>query len=313
MPCRGTLSNAKPVPAVRAVPRRGGGLPAYLRPQPETHWAAYEDGLRSWWMSRKPFSCGGRVPAHEDRRAGDRQQARDRRLLRSGVSPAGPRHHRLPRTARRSHRDRYRPVTPMSGVPTLRGRPCALGAADPLTPSCDGSFPVIDSDVIAYFDGNSLGRPPRAATAGRHPRSGPATSGGGRLIRGWGEGWMDLPERVGDRLASVALGAAPGQTVIRLIRPRSTLYKVVHAAAGLCPHRRDYIVIDRANFPTDRFVVEAVAAARGMRGGSAGGGSWRRRGRDRRGSVSAGRVRYGRRGAPVRGLPFRLLWPTWTM
>ncbi len=135
----------------------------------------------------------------------------------------------------------------------------ALDASDPLA-GLRREF-VIDDDVVAYFDGNSLGRTPRA-TAGRlHELV--EREWGGRLIRGWDERWMGLPERVGDRLSSVALGAAAGQTVIA-DSTTVNLYKVVHAAAGLRPHRRD-ILIDKANFPTDRFVVEAVAATRGMR------------------------------------------------
>ena len=37
---------------------------------------------------------------------------------------------------------------------------------------------------------------------------------GGRLIRGWDERWMDLPTTLGDDLARITLGAAPGQTTI---------------------------------------------------------------------------------------------------
>ena len=37
---------------------------------------------------------------------------------------------------------------------------------------------------------------------------------GGRLIRAWDEGWLELPIEVGDRLGAAALGAAPGQTVV---------------------------------------------------------------------------------------------------
>ena len=37
---------------------------------------------------------------------------------------------------------------------------------------------------------------------------------GGRAIRGWEEGWMELPLTVGDRLGAAALGAAPGQVAI---------------------------------------------------------------------------------------------------
>jgi kynureninase len=41
------------------------------------------------------------------------------------------------------------------------------------------------------------------------------------------------------------------------------IYKLLHAACGLRPGR-DEIVIDATNFPTDRYLVDSVAAARGM-------------------------------------------------
>jgi kynureninase len=41
------------------------------------------------------------------------------------------------------------------------------------------------------------------------------------------------------------------------------IYKLLHAASGVRPGR-DEIVIDATNFPTDRYLVESVASARGM-------------------------------------------------
>jgi kynureninase len=118
---------------------------------------------------------------------------------------------------------------------------------------------VTDGDVVAYLDGNSLGRLPRS-TARRLSRLVDEEWGDG-LIRSWKD-WADLPVRTGDRLAQAVLGAGEGQTVIA-DSTTVNLFKVLDAAAGLRPHRRE-LVIDQANFPTDRYVVEAVAAARGM-------------------------------------------------
>ena len=56
-----------------------------------------------------------------------------------------------------------------------------------------------------------LARPSAAATADRLDRF-VREEWGGRLIRGWDEGWFELPETIGDDLARVLLGAAPGQT-----------------------------------------------------------------------------------------------------
>ena len=119
---------------------------------------------------------------------------------------------------------------------------------------------MIGADPVAYLDGNSLGRLPKA-TVERLRRLVEVEWGGG-LIGSWGAGWMDLPTQVGDRLGAAVLGASPGQTVLA-DSTSVNLFKVLHAACGLRPGR-DEIVIDDANFPTDRFIVDSVAAARGL-------------------------------------------------
>ncbi|MCW2750799.1 MAG: kynU, partial [Aeromicrobium sp.] len=133
-----------------------------------------------------------------------------------------------------------------------------LDAADPLAGFRD-QF-VIDDDLVAYLDGNSLGRLPRA-TAERLA-SFVTEEWGSRLIRGWDAGWVDLPVTVGDELGAALLGAAPGQTVIA-DSTSVNIFKLLHAAVSIRPDR-DEIVIDATNFPTDRYLVESVAAARGL-------------------------------------------------
>lgn len=114
--------------------------------------------------------------------------------------------------------------------------------------------------MVAYLDGNSLGRPLTASVE----RIGTflKEEWGGRLIRGWDEGWLDLPLIIGDELGRVALGAAPGQVAIG-DSTTVLLYKLVRAALDARPGRTE-IVIDRDNFPTDRYVVEGIAADRGL-------------------------------------------------
>lgn len=137
-----------------------------------------------------------------------------------------------------------------------------LDAADPLSRFRD-RFVGAATDLV-YFDGNSLGRPV-AATAERLAGF-VRDEWGGRLIRGWDEQWMDLPTTLGDDLARICLGAAPGQTAIG----DSTtvwLYKLMRAAvdhAVRTDPARTEIVIDTDNFPTDRYVAEGVAAERGL-------------------------------------------------
>ncbi len=136
--------------------------------------------------------------------------------------------------------------------------PDVRDAADPLATFRDRF--VSDSDLVAYLDGNSLGRLPMA-TAERLA-SFVTDEWGGRLIRGWSEGWVELPTTVGDELGAAVLGAAPGQTVLA-DSTSVNIYKLLHAAAGVRPDRSE-LVIDATSFPTDRYLVESVAAARGL-------------------------------------------------
>ncbi len=114
--------------------------------------------------------------------------------------------------------------------------------------------------VISYLDGNSLGRP-LTASAERIARFA-AEEWATKLIRGWDAGWLDLPVTVGDELGRVALGASPGQTVIG-DSTTVLLYKLVRAAVSAAG-RRNELVIDRDNFPTDRYVLEGVATECGL-------------------------------------------------
>ena len=139
------------------------------------------------------------------------------------------------------------------------GTPAAeLDAADPLAGYATRFIP--SEEVLAYLDGNSLGRPV-AATAERFARF-LRNEWGSRLIRSWDERWFELPLRLGDRIAAATLGAASGQT---LVGDSTTvlLYKLARAAQAARPGRHE-IVVDTDNFPTDRFVLEGIAAERDL-------------------------------------------------
>lgn len=138
----------------------------------------------------------------------------------------------------------------------------AKDAADPLRDFRD-RFVIGNGsdDPVAYLDGNSLGRLPKV-TAERL-REVVEREWGSRLIRSWNDGWLDLPERVGDLVGSAVLGAAPGQVVVA-DSTTVNIAKAVHAAASLRPDRR-VLVADPADFPTDRYLVESVADQRGLK------------------------------------------------
>lgn len=147
--------------------------------------------------------------------------------------------------------------------PSLKAEAAALDDDDPLAHH-RGAFVGTDTPLV-YFDGNSLGRPPRA-TAERLARF-VTEEWGGRLIRGWDEAWMQLPFAIGDRIGALALGAASGQTVIG-DSTTVLLYKLLRAALDAqtaADPRRVEIVVGRDDFPTDRYLVEGIAAERGAR------------------------------------------------
>lgn len=135
--------------------------------------------------------------------------------------------------------------------------PAPLDAADPLA-AFRGRFVVPDADLV-YLDGNSLGRPPvrsleRLERVAREEWA-------GELAGAWNH-WLDLPLRVGDALASAALGAAQG-TVAVTDSTTVNLYRVASAALDDRPGR-GVIVAARGDFPTDRYILEGLAAARGL-------------------------------------------------
>ena len=130
-----------------------------------------------------------------------------------------------------------------------------LDASDPLRSFRD-EFLLTDPEIV-YLDGNSLGMPPRAAAA----RLAELVTGewGTGLIGSWAT-WVDMPQRVGDRLAPL-IGARPGEVVVH-DSTTVNLYQLVHAALALRPERA-VIAVGAGEFPTDRYVVDGVAAATG--------------------------------------------------
>jgi kynureninase len=144
-------------------------------------------------------------------------------------------------------------------MPTVSSRDdaLALDASDPLAHWRD-EFVIPDPDLV-YLDGNSLGRAPRRTIRRVHD----VMNGdwADDLILSW-DHWVDLPGRVGDRLAPV-IGAEPGEVTVH---DSTTLnvFQLVHAAIALRPGRST-IVVDSGDFPTDRYVVDGIARSLGMR------------------------------------------------
>src|SRR5450755_4729483 len=130
-----------------------------------------------------------------------------------------------------------------------------LDAADPLAGFRDRfCWP---GERLIYLDGNSLGPLP-AATRERMTEVVVQEWGAG-LVRSW-DRWIELPGRAGDAVGEL-VGAAPGQVIV-CDSTTINLYKLACAALDARPGR-NVIVTDDDNFPTDRYVLEGIAAQRG--------------------------------------------------
>lgn len=137
----------------------------------------------------------------------------------------------------------------------------ALDAADRLAPL--RQLFELPPEVI-YLDGNSLGALPKA-TADRVQRTVRDEWGRG-LITSWNHaGWIELPRRLGDKIARL-VGAAPGELLVA-DSTSINLFKVLWAALAVqqrqAPQRR-VILSERSNFPTDLYIAQSLAATRGM-------------------------------------------------
>ena len=132
-----------------------------------------------------------------------------------------------------------------------------LDAADPLG-GLRAAFEIAAPEPI-YLDGNSLGRLPKRTL---ERLSALVRDGwGGRVVGGWDD-WIDLPGRVGDRIASAFLGARPGEVVVG-DSTTVNLYKLAVAGLEARPGRGTMLAV-ADEFPTDRYVLEGLAAARGL-------------------------------------------------
>jgi kynureninase len=144
----------------------------------------------------------------------------------------------------------------VSTFSTDRAHAEELDAADPLAGFRDRF--VRDDQSLIYLDGNSLGPLPRATRA----RIAEVVSQewGAGLVRSWSR-WIELPGQVGDLVGEHLIGAAPGQVTV-CDSTTVNLYKLARAALDAQPGR-NVIVTDDDNFPTDRYVLEGIAAQRG--------------------------------------------------
>ena len=137
-------------------------------------------------------------------------------------------------------------------MPITRADAVALDAADPLAAK-RREFELPEG--VIYLDGNSLGPLPAGVPARVEDLI--RRQWGQDLIVSWNtHGWMDLPGKVGNRIARL-IGAEP-DAVISADSTSVNLFKLVCAALALNPDRRT-ILSDSGNFPTDLYIASGAA------------------------------------------------------
>jgi kynureninase len=131
----------------------------------------------------------------------------------------------------------------------------ALDAADELAPLRDE---FILDDGLIYLDGNSLGPVSKGARA--KVSAVIDDQWAHSLVRGWGEGWMAAPTRIGNRLAPL-IGAQQDEVLVA-DSLTIVLAKLIGGALQLRPDRH-VILTDIANFHSDIYIVRAMASRAG--------------------------------------------------
>ena len=133
-----------------------------------------------------------------------------------------------------------------------------LDAHDPLR-EFKNRFVITDPDTC-YLDGNSLGRLPHATVKAINDFL--TQEWGPEVVAGWGH-WVDEAQSVGDLIGRSTLGAGPGQ-VLACDTTSVNFYQLASAAIRARPDRKT-IIIDAANFPTDRYIMQGLADQLGLK------------------------------------------------
>jgi len=127
--------------------------------------------------------------------------------------------------------------------------------SDPLLRFRD-RFPILETST--YLVSNSLGAMPRAV-ADRLAEY--ASEWGTRGVRAWAERWWEMPVAVGDEIAPL-IGAAPGEVAMV---PNVSMAQAQVLSALDYSGARDTIVMTALDFPSVRYVYDALATRLGAR------------------------------------------------
>ncbi|MDP2495063.1 kynureninase [Shimia thalassica] len=107
---------------------------------------------------------------------------------------------------------------------------------------------------VIYLDGNSLGVLPKGAAA--RAQEVIVDEWGGQLIKAWNTaGWMDLPRKVGNRIAHLI--SAPEGSVATGDTLSIKVYQALAAALRMRPDRK-VVLSDNGNFPSDLYMAQGL-------------------------------------------------------
>ena len=132
-----------------------------------------------------------------------------------------------------------------------------LDQNDPLS-KYQSEFQISNKD-LCYLDGNSLGRLP-LRTVDKITLF-LKEEWGKQLVEGW-EDWIDEAQKSGDLLAKNILGANTGEVLV-CDTTSINFYQLCSAVVRANP-KRNKIITDSANFPTDRYILEGIADQYGL-------------------------------------------------
>ncbi len=141
--------------------------------------------------------------------------------------------------------------------PTERDYALNLDRNDPLA-KYKSQFQISDPD-LCYLDGNSLGRLPLATIDAVTDFM--KNEWGKELVDGWSH-WIDEAQPTGNLLGRATLGAKEGQVLV-CDTTSVNFYQLCVAAIKARPGRKT-VIIDAANFPTDRFILAGIAEQFGL-------------------------------------------------
>ncbi len=119
---------------------------------------------------------------------------------------------------------------------------------------------VNNTPEICYLDGNSLGRLPKATIKAVNDFM--VNEWANEVVEGWGH-WIDEAQPVGNLIGRAALGAAEGQ-VLACDTTSVNFFQLIGAALTARPDRKT-IIVDAANFPTDRYILQGYAERHGLK------------------------------------------------